>query len=147
MIDNPQSEEGHLCHQVAPVMDENSKEYSIPFYPHHLLTELALALGYMGLVFILAGIAPRELGAPANPLMTPAHIKPEWYFLWMFGLLKIVPQLLGLLIPVLIFIALFLLPWLDKTPERRPEKRPRVIITTELILIAMAILTYIGLRP
>lgn len=126
-------------------MEQQQTKGFIPFYPHHFMTELALAFGYLGLVFLLAGMAPRELGPPANPVMTPAHIKPEWYFLWMYGLLRLVPRLLGLLIPGMVFGALFLLPWLDRSPHRRPEQRPKVIIITQLVLIAIVILTYVGL--
>lgn len=121
-------------------------QQTLPFYPHHLVTEMVVALFYLGLIFFLAGTVLRELGPPANPVMTPSHIMPEWYFLWLFGLLKIVPQLLGLLFPVLLFTALFLLPWLDRTPERHPAKRPQVIYAFEVVLIAMAILTFIGLK-
>lgn len=120
--------------------------WAVPFYPYHLVTELVVALGFLGLIFFLAGVAPRELGPPANAMMTPAHIKPEWYFLWIFGLLKLVPQLLGLLIPAVLFLVVFLLPWLDRSPHRRPEQRPKVIIITELVLITVVILTYVGLR-
>ncbi|GFN22836.1 hypothetical protein [Thermanaeromonas sp. C210] len=127
-------------------MEQRAPKGSIPFYPHHFMAELALALGFIGLVLFLAGIAPRELRPPANPIMTPAHIKPEWYFLWVYGLLKVVPQLLGLAISALVFLALFLLPWLDRSPHRRPEERPKVIIGTLLVLIGLVVLTYVGLR-
>lgn len=121
-------------------------DYPVPFFPNHFTTEVAVALGVLGIVFFLAGVIPKELGPPANPVMTPAEIKPEWYFLWIFGLLKILPQLLGLFVPVLLGIVVLLLPWLDKSTSRRPEERARIIISTEVILIFMVILTYVGIH-
>lgn len=119
---------------------------TVPFFPNHLITEVAVAFGVFGVVLVLAGIWPRELGPPANTVMTPSHIQPEWYFLWLFGLLKIVPQLLGLLIPVVLIGALFCLPWLDRCSSRRPAERAWVIFTAEITLIVMVVLTYIGLK-
>lgn len=130
-------------------MEDKKKQLenrTVPFFPNHLTTEVAVALGVFGIVLFLAGVIPKELGSPANPVMTPSHIEPDWYFLWLFGLLKIVPQLLGLLIPVLLGIVVILLPWLDKSSSRKPQDRPRVIIATEVILIVMVILTYIGIH-
>ncbi|WP_019849167.1 cytochrome b subunit of the bc complex [Desulfitobacterium sp. PCE1] len=130
-------------------MDINKKELdkdTVPFFPNHLTTEVSVALGILGVVLFLAGVIPKDLGPPANPVMTPAHIEPDWYFMWLFGLLKIVPQLLGLLIPALLVIGVILLPWLDKSTSRRPEERPWVIIGAEIVLILMVVLTYIALH-
>ncbi|HHY28120.1 MAG TPA: cytochrome b subunit of the bc complex [Desulfitobacterium dehalogenans] len=130
-------------------MDINKKELNkdtVPFFPNHLTTEVSVALGILGVVLFLAGVIPKDLGPPANPVMTPSHIEPDWYFMWLFGLLKIVPQLLGLLIPALLVIGVILLPWLDKSTSRRPEERPWVIIGAEIVLILMVVLTYIALH-
>lgn len=130
------------------MQDERKKvdNSTVPFFPNHFITELAVAMGVLGVIFILSGVFTKGLGPPANPVMTPSHIAPEWYFLWMFGLLKIMPQLLGLFIPMVLGIIVILLPWLDRSESRKPEKRSRVIISTEVILIIMVILTYIGIH-
>lgn len=126
---------------------EEQKKGIVPFFPHHALTEMALAFFYLGVVFILAGVHKAELGSPANPVMTPSHILPEWYFLWMFGLLKLVPRLAGIAIPGLVFGAIFLLPWLDRSKDYHPAKRPKVMLATGLILLAMIVLSFISLQP
>jgi len=118
----------------------------VPFYPNHLVTEVAVALAVLGAIFLLAGLFPGELGPPANMVMTPSHIAPEWYFLWIFGLLKILPQFLGLMIPVLLFLAVLLLPWLDRSNYLKAKGSPWVIISTEVLLIILVILTYVGLE-
>lgn len=118
----------------------------VPFFPNHLITEVAVAFGVFGIVLVLAGVMPRELGPPANTIMTPSHIQPEWYFLWLFGLLKVVPQLLGIIIPVVLIGALICLPWIDRRSSRRPAERAWVIFTAEITLIVMVVLTYIGLK-
>ena len=125
---------------------EQQKKGIVPFFPHHALTEMALAFGYLGLVLILAGVHKAELGPPANPVMTPSSILPEWYFLWLFGLLKLVPRLVGLMIPGLLFGAIFLLPWLDRSPDYHPAKRPKVMAATVLTLLCIVILTVIALK-
>ena len=73
---------------------------SIPFYPDHVKTELyvmigivvlAVIVGFLGLLF------PVGLQAPSDPLNTPLHVKPEWYFLFLYQILKIIPpNILGI---------------------------------------------------
>ncbi|AGA67725.1 cytochrome b subunit of the bc complex [Desulfitobacterium dichloroeliminans LMG P-21439] len=119
---------------------------NVPFFPNHLTTEVAVALAVLGLVLFMAGVMPKELGPPANPVMTPSHILPDWYFLWMFGLLQLVPQMMGLLLPAILVMGVFLLPWLDRSSSRRPEARAWIIIGTEITLILMVILSYVALH-
>ncbi|AEG59791.1 cytochrome b subunit of the bc complex [Desulforamulus ruminis] len=126
---------------------EQQKKGVIPFFPHHFLSEMALAFAYLGLVLVLAGVHKPELGPPANPVLTPSHILPEWYFLWLFGLLRLVPRLVGLLIPGLVFAAIFLLPWLDRSPDYHPAKRPKVMVATLLMLGGMVGLTIVARMP
>lgn len=126
---------------------EQQKKGIVPFFPHHFLSEMALAFAFLGLVLILAGVHKAELGPPANPVLTPSHILPEWYFLWLFGLLRLVPRLVGLLIPGLLFGAIFLLPWLDRSPDYHPAKRPKVMIATLLTLASIVGLTIVALLP
>ena len=64
--------------------EQNKTEDSIPFFPDHVLTEFRVVLGILALV-VLIGLAgmlkPVGIGDPADPLNTPTHVKPEWYFL------------------------------------------------------------------
>ena len=65
----------------------DAKEFK--FFPDHILTEVALALFLMFLLTFLALVFPAGLDAKADPLVTPEHIKPEWYFFWAFRWLKL----------------------------------------------------------
>ncbi len=68
---------------------------------------------------------PRDAFIPANPFVTPAHIKPEWYFLANYQTLKIFPnELIGLSLQAAAMTFLALLPFIDRGRERHPLKRP-----------------------
>ena len=78
---------------------------------------------------------------PANPFQTPAHIKPEWYFLANYQMLKIFPnEFLGLLVQGAAVTFLAILPFIDRGPERHPLKRPLFVALT-----AAGIVLYIAL--
>ncbi|MCL1852762.1 MAG: cytochrome b subunit of the bc complex [Peptococcaceae bacterium] len=118
---------------------------TVPFFPHHLLSEASLAFAFLGVILVLAGLFEAELGPPANALQTPIHILPEWYFLWLFGLLRLVPQTVGLLIPVLLIGGLFLLPWLDRKKETSANRI--ILLITGLILVGLVILSVVARLP
>ena len=70
------------------------QEDSVPFYPDHVRTEFYVVLGILVVVIItgiLGMLFPLGLQAPADPLDTPLHVKPEWYFLALYQILKYVP--------------------------------------------------------
>jgi quinol-cytochrome oxidoreductase complex cytochrome b subunit len=95
-----------------------------PFFPHHVLKELMVFMVFLAAMITLVVLAPTELGEKADPLSTPAGIKPEWYFLPTYQMLKYFPQLLGLFVSFLPPLLILLWPFLDRTPERRFSKRP-----------------------
>ena len=74
----------------------------------------------------LALLAPPHLGEMADPLVTPLGIKPEWYFLPAYQLLKYVPEVVGVQVPPLVLVLLLLLalPFYPPAP-RHPPRRPR----------------------
>ena len=99
----------------------------------------------LGSLLTLAILWPPALGLPADPLNTPVGIKPEWYFLPVYQLLKYVPEVIGIQIPPLFFLLLVLLPFLlDTAPERRPRKRLRVLAGGGVILAAIFALGLLG---
>lgn len=118
---------------------------SVPFFPHHFLSEMALAFAFLGVILVLAGLFEAELGPPANSMLTPAHILPEWYFLWLFGLLRLVPQAIGLIIPILLIGGLLLLPWLDRS--KGLSANPIVVLITGLLFAGMVVLTVVARLP
>lgn len=119
---------------------------SIPFYPDHVRTEFYVTLGVLGL-FLIIGILgllrPVGLQAPADPLNTPAHVKPEWYFLALYQILKFVPKTVGVLIPLVGVAIVLLWPFLDRTQDTRRAQRVRLIVTV-IGLITVIVLTIWG---
>jgi len=121
-------------------MSENGSEKSVPFYPDHVALEAKVALG-VGILVIIIGIiglfAPVGLGAPADPMDTPEHVKPEWYFLSLYQLLRYIPETVGAVMPVVVILGLLILPFLDNKPDSSKKTvRARFWIT----LIAMIVL-------
>ncbi len=108
---------------------ELSPEETIPFFPDHVKTEFFVVLGIMAVVLIIAIaglIKPVGVGEPADPLNTPLHVKPEWYFLSLYQILKKIPpmvlgiqgKVLGVVIPMLLVAIVFIWPFLDNKPDK-----------------------------
>jgi ubiquinol-cytochrome c reductase cytochrome b subunit len=102
----------------------------IPFFPNYAVKDLAavafvLAI-YLGIVFFMPTLFfPAAAFEPANPFVTPAGIKPEWYFLWAYQTLRIFPhELIGMGIQGVAVGLLLMLPFIDRNPQRRPARRP-----------------------
>ena len=121
-----------------------------PFYPYQALRDtLAIAVVFSGLL-LLATLRTPELDAVADPSDANYVPRPEWYFLWLFQLLKYFPgrtePVATILIPGLMVAGLLLLPLLDRRPERRLIKRPAVGAAFVALAIGIASLTYLGLK-
>ncbi len=108
---------------------QHSTDDTIPFFPDHVKTEFYVVLGILAIVLIIAIaglIKPVGLGEPADPLNTPLHVKPEWYFLSLYQILKKIPAMvlgiqgktLGVVLPILLVVALFLWPFIDSKPDQ-----------------------------
>ena len=131
--------------QPEPTGAELARSGGKAFFPHHALKDFAAMYLALGLLFTLATLWPLELGAPADPLNTPVGIKPEWYFLPAYQLLKYVPEAVGVQAPPLFLLLLVLLPFLlDTSPERRPRKRLRVLVGGSAILAVILALGVLG---
>lgn len=123
------------------------KESSIPFFPDHVRTEAWVVVGILVLAFGIGAFAlsrPIGLEPPADPMNTPAHVKPEWYFLFLYELLKYVPKTVGVLIPILAVIALTLWPLFDRRDDSK-KARTRRIIATIIAMAAIILLTFMGI--
>jgi len=107
-------------------MSDQKQEDSVPFYPDHLALEAKVALG-VAILVVIVGIMglfmPVGLGAPADPMDTPAHVKPEWYFLSLYQLLRFIPKTLGATAPVLAVLLIMVWPFLDHKPEQTTKSR------------------------
>ncbi len=128
-----------------PTPNEIRAEGGEPFFPYHVLRDLTTTYLVLGLLVSLAILYPAHLGDPADPLTTPLGIKPEWYFLPAFQLLKYVPEVVGVQIPPLFIGVLVLLPLLlDRSPERHPKRRLRAIGVGAVVLGLIVLLGLLG---
>jgi quinol-cytochrome oxidoreductase complex cytochrome b subunit len=107
-----------------------------PFFPHYVLDEVIAWAVMLAMLVVLASVLPAGLEEKANPLETPAHVKPEWYFLSVYQLLKVVPRDVGIMAPVVAIVALGLLPFLDRNPEVRAPKRPFALLIGAVAAVA-----------
>nr|UER94100.1 cytochrome b [Pelodiscus maackii]WEU54034.1 cytochrome b [Pelodiscus maackii]WFF64257.1 cytochrome b [Pelodiscus sinensis]CAX45845.1 cytochrome b [Pelodiscus maackii] len=131
----------------------NSNIDKIPFHPYFSYKDL---LGFMMTLTLLLSIAmfyPNLLGdpdnfTPANPLSTPPHIKPEWYFLFAYAILRSIPNKLGGVLALLLSIlVLFILPLLHTSKQRTLTFRPITQTLFWLFVANLMVLTWIGGKP
>jgi len=126
--------------------ENNPEEKTIPFFPDHIRTEAYVTLGIVVVVFIVGILgtwAPVGLQAPADPMDTPAHAKPEWYFLFLYQLLKYVSKTAGVLIPIAGLLLLTLWPFLDHGKDTLKARRIRWVLVV-VTLAAVITLTALG---
>ncbi len=129
---------------------------TVPFHPYYTAKD-AVGLGVFMLIFAaLIFFSPNLLGhpdnyIPANPLSTPAHIVPEWYFLPFYAILKsftvdfILPaKLWGVLAMFGSILLLFFLPWIDTSPVRSANFRPAIRYGLIGLLLSVLLLGYVG---
>nr|ATU86600.1 cytochrome b [Lonchura flaviprymna] len=125
----------------------------IPFHPYYTTKDI---LGFALMFSLLASLAlfsPNLLGdpenfTPANPLVTPPHIKPEWYFLFAYAILRSIPNKLGGVLALLASIlVLFLLPLLHTSKLRSMTFRPLSQILFWTLVTNVLILTWVGSQP
>jgi ubiquinol-cytochrome c reductase cytochrome b subunit len=127
-----------------------SKEDTVPFHPYYTVKDgFAIALFfimYASFVFYnpnILGHADNYI--PANPLVTPAHIVPEWYFLPFYAILRAVPNKLGGVLLMFAAIGvLFVLPWLDRSKVRSMRYRPQAKLYFLIFVVAGLVLGYCG---
>ncbi len=120
------------------------KKKLLPFFPNYILDEFIAWYLMLAVLIILASLFPAGLEEPANPLHTPEHAKPEWYFLFLYQGLKLVPRIVGVTAPLVGGLLLLLLPLLDRNPYPTPYKRPVSIGIGAITLIAVVALTIWG---
>ncbi len=131
-------------------IDVKSPQDTVPFHPYYTVKDgfyLALfLLLYAAFVFF----APNALGepvnyVPANPLVTPTHIVPEWYFLPFYAMLRSVPQkLFGVLVMFGAVATLVFAPWLDRSPVRSMRFRPLMRQFFAVLVLDCILLGYVG---
>ena len=144
----------HVTGQNNPTgLDIKSKSDSVPMYPYAVAKD---AVGLFAFLIVFAWfvlIMPDYLGhadnfTPANPLVTPPHIVPEWYFLPFYAILRAVPDKLGGVIAM--FAAVLILvfvPWLDTSRVRSAKYRPYYKIAFWFFVFTCVALGWLGSKP
>ncbi|MBB6053847.1 cytochrome b [Armatimonas rosea] len=134
-------------HIAGPVTKQKGKP--VKFYPTQLFRDAVVLLVAVGWLLVLAYLAKPELGEVANPARVDFTPKPEWYFLGLYELLKLLPPQLEsvgtFFIPMGMIAGMLALPWLDRSESRHPAKRRWIIDVAIVTILGIGILTLKGL--
>jgi mono/diheme cytochrome c family protein len=131
------------------------REYSIlksqgkPFFPYAVAKDSVMAAITVFSIVLMSLLFGAELGPKADPTTTTYVPRPEWYFFFLFELLRVIkPAVLTPVatigVPTICLVLLMLLPFYDRGPERRPERRPIATTAGILTIVAIGYLTYLG---
>jgi len=132
------------------------REYQIlksqgkPFFPYAVMKDSAMAcITLVAIITLAIVLGGGELENKADPTTTTYTPRPEWYFFFLFEVLRVIkpPELVPLAtvgVPTIALILLVLLPFYDRNAERRPERRPIATTAGVATIAAMAYLTYLG---
>ena len=131
------------------------REYSVlkaqgkPFFPYAVAKDSLMGCIVVGVIITLSIVFGAELGPKANASTTTYDPRPEWYFFFLFELLRVIKPsdftgLATIGVPTLGMILLFLLPFYDRGPQRHPLRRPVATVAGMFVIFAMAFLTYLG---
>ncbi len=131
------------------------REYGIqkskgkPFFPYAILKDGTMACITLAVIILLAVILGAEIGPKADPTTTSYDPRPEWYFFFLFELLRVIkpPAIVFIAtigIPTVCMVLLILLPFIDRNPERHPARRPVATFTGITVIALMTYLTVSG---
>jgi len=133
----------------------------IPFHPYYTVKDIAGVAGFFIIFLAIVFFLPDFFGLflekpnfePANPLKTPDHIAPVWYFTPYYAILRAVPsfagtQFWGVAVMGLALVMFFFLPWLDRSPVKSIRyKGPLFKIALGVFAVSFVILAYLGMQP
>ncbi|MCU7810576.1 MAG: cytochrome b N-terminal domain-containing protein [Candidatus Thiodiazotropha sp. (ex Notomyrtea botanica)] len=141
--------------------DDNAPADGIPFHPYYSVKDIAGVAGFLFLFAAVVFFAP-EMGGyfiehpnfePANPLKTPDHIAPVWYFTPFYAILRAVPSIAGSAFPGVVamfasILIMFFLPWLDRSPVKSMRYKGMLYkIMLWLFVIDFFVLGFLGTQP
>ncbi len=140
--------------------DPKAPADGIPFHPYYSVKDIAGVAGFLILFSVVVFFAPDFFGLfleapnfqPANPLKTPEHIAPVWYFTPYYAMLRAVPPMFGSQFPgvVVMFAAIlimFFLPWLDRSPVKSVRyKGPLVKVALAVFAVSFVVLAWLGMQ-
>ena len=125
------------------------KEQGKPFFPYAVFKDSVMALIMAVIMIMLTLLLGAELGPQADPTTTTYLPRPDWYYFFLFELLRIIRDPNWLImatigIPTIALVLLVLLPFYDRGPERNPAKRPIAMTAMTMTIVAMGYLTILG---
>lgn len=131
----------------------NSAVDKVGLYPYFYVKDLVAWVAFALVFSVFVYFYPNLLGhpdnyIPANPMSTPAHIVPEWYFLWVYAILRSIPNKLGGVAAIaLVFLSLLALPYLNTSPIRSSNFRPLYKKLFWVLVADCFLLGWIGQQP
>ncbi len=134
-------------------VEVKSSQDTVPFHPFYTIKDAFALVVFVILFAWFVFYLPDYLGhadnyIEADPLVTPPHIVPEWYFLPFYAILRAVPdKLLGVVAMFASILVLFVLPWLDTSKVRSARYRPAYRFFFWLLVITCLALGYLGAKP
>jgi len=134
-------------------IDTKGPQDKIPFDPYYTVKDLFGIAVFLVFFSYWIFFNPNYLGdadnyIPANPLVTPAHIVPEWYFLPFYAILRAIPdKLMGVVAMFASILVLFVLPWLDTSRVRSARFRPIYKQLFWIFLVVCVVLGVCGMKP
>lgn len=134
-------------------IDKKGPQDSIPFHPYYTVKDLFGLGAYLLIFAVFVFYLPNAMGhpdnyIPADPLVTPPHIVPEWYFLPFYAILRAIPDKLGGVVAMFgSVVILAALPWLDSHPVRSARFRPIYKLLFWVFLANCVLLGVVGAKP
>jgi mono/diheme cytochrome c family protein len=125
------------------------KKKGKPFFPYAIMKDSTMALIVVALIVFMSIWLGAEQGPKADPTTTTYVPRPDWYFFFLFELLRVIKPnelvpIATIGVPTIAMVLLFLLPFYDRNPERNPLKRPIATVAGLLTIASMAFLTFLG---
>ncbi len=153
-VNNQEGEEIDFNAEAEKYLAGNTKEAKVIRFQWDFLAKDFMVLAFFLILFFYLTFYHFEFAMdpvnfdPADGLKTPAHIYPEWYFLWSYEILRPFPKDPGLMAFAFSQVIFVLLPFLDRSPNAVPaHKRPAFFVWFWLLLIDMILLTFMGKLP
>jgi ubiquinol-cytochrome c reductase cytochrome b subunit/cytochrome b6 len=115
------------------------------FFPDHFTSELSVFLCLVLIICLLALAFPARMGPPSDPMVTPEHIKPEWYFLPFYHMLKLVPGSVGVTIIGMLGLVILLWPTLDHYHFQQIDKLFKDRIEVSIVFGIVVVGIYLAL--
>ncbi|MEM3869746.1 MAG: cytochrome bc complex cytochrome b subunit [Candidatus Korarchaeum sp.] len=135
------------AHHSSPPYDDSPPEPAVPFFPNHLLTEVAAIFVVLGSLIVLSAAFPAELGQKFLPTEQLPVGQPEWYLMAIYSGIKtgVDPFLAFAVVPGILLLVLVLMPWIDPTYSRHPRNRRIATLYGSILLGEFVVFTIYGI--